>query len=117
MKATRPERGDAGYQDRVKAQTLAWAQGRPYHNSVDDECAPDFSCCNPGMFERDEAKRWQHYRDFHGELHLLSRAEGENGGDGGRERSSSQRSNGGASAPRGAQTRQHGDVDDSDIPF
>jgi hypothetical protein len=46
------------------AQTLAWAQGRPYHNPVDDECCPDFSCCHPDLFERDDVKRWRYYRDM-----------------------------------------------------
>lgn len=50
------------YLARVKAQTFAWAQGRPYHNRVDDECCPDFSCCNPELFETDPDKRWAKYR-------------------------------------------------------
>lgn len=57
---------DQRYKERVKAQTLAWAQGRPYHNIIDNECFPDFSCCMPDLFEPDEAKRWQHYHDLHG---------------------------------------------------
>lgn len=52
------------YQERVKAQTQAWAEGRPYHNKIDNECCPDFSCCEPALFENDEAKRWEHYRHF-----------------------------------------------------
>ena len=55
------------YLERVRAQTLAWAQGRPYHNRIDDECCPDFSCCDAKLFETDEAKRWATYRDEHGE--------------------------------------------------
>ena len=54
------------YKERVKAQTLKWAQGCPYHNRIDDECCPDFSCCVPDMFEKDEVKRWEHYRKEHG---------------------------------------------------
>lgn len=54
------------YKERVKAQTLKWAQGVPYHNRIDDECCPDFSCCQPDMFEQDEAKRWEYYRKHHG---------------------------------------------------
>lgn len=57
------------YEDRVKAQTLAWAQGRPYHNRVDDECCPDFSCCDPTLFTADEAKRWEIYHQEHGGRH------------------------------------------------
>jgi hypothetical protein len=51
------------YQERVKAQTFQWARGFPYHNRIDDECCPDFSCCKPEMFEADAAKRWEHYRN------------------------------------------------------
>lgn len=54
------------YRERVRVQTLAWAQGRSYHNRIDDECCPDFSCCVPNLFEADEAKRWQRYHDKHG---------------------------------------------------
>lgn len=62
-----------GYQERVRVQTLSWAMGRPYHNTIDDECCPDFSCCQPELFERDQAKRWQHYSD---ELMAASRVLG-----------------------------------------
>jgi len=40
--------------------------GNPYHNNIDDECCPDFSCCVPDMFEKDEAKRWQQYHKQYG---------------------------------------------------
>lgn len=56
------------YQERVRVQTFAWAEGRPYHNRVDDECCPDFSCCHPDLMEPDQAKRWQHYHQQHGRL-------------------------------------------------
>jgi len=55
------------YKERVKAQTLKWAMGQPYHNNIDDECCPDFSCCQPDLFEQDQAKRWQYYHDHHGQ--------------------------------------------------
>lgn len=58
----------ASYQQRGKAQCLAWAQGRPFHEPVNDECTPDFSCCFPDMFECSEVKRWQHYREKYGEI-------------------------------------------------
>lgn len=58
-----------GYRDRVRAQTLAWAEGRPYHNRLDDECCPDFSCCNPDLFEPDQDKRWAEYQGQHGGQH------------------------------------------------
>jgi hypothetical protein len=56
----------AGYQERVRVQTLRWAMGDPYHNSVDNECCPDFSCCHPDMFEKDTLKRWRLYHENHG---------------------------------------------------
>jgi len=55
-----------GYQERVRSQTLSWAMGNPYHNNIDDECCPDFSCCEPDLFEKDQEKRWQHYHRKHG---------------------------------------------------
>lgn len=60
---------DHSYKDRVKQQTLAWAMGKPYHNSIDDECCPDFSCCKPDLFEQDAEKRWQYYHSQHGNKH------------------------------------------------
>lgn len=43
---------------------MLWANGLPQHNSVDDECCPDFSCCFPGMYEEDSSRR----RDYHSKL-------------------------------------------------
>ncbi len=60
---------EARYQERVRSQTLAWALGRPFHNRIDDECCPDFSCCIPDMFEKDDEKRWAHYHERHGAKH------------------------------------------------
>jgi hypothetical protein len=57
---------ERAYRERTKEQTLAWAQGRPYHNHIDNECCPDFSCCDAKLFERDEAKRWALYHEEHG---------------------------------------------------
>lgn len=56
----------AAYHERTRVQCLTWAQGRPYHNSVDNECCPDFSCCYPNMFETDEAERWRQYKKKYG---------------------------------------------------
>ncbi len=47
----------AAYLHRVRKQTLAWINGRPYHDPVTDECCPDFSCCAPSLFTRDTEKR------------------------------------------------------------
>lgn len=54
------------YRDRVRSQTLSWAMGNPYHNKVDGECCPDFSCCHPDLFEKDADKRWAQYKREHG---------------------------------------------------
>ena len=58
--------GSDAYYERVRVQTFAWAEGRPYHNRIDDECCPDFSCCQPELFEADEAERWRQYHERHG---------------------------------------------------
>ena len=33
------------YKERLDQQTLDWVNGKPTHNTIDDECCPDFSCC------------------------------------------------------------------------
>jgi hypothetical protein len=30
-------------------QLTEWVKGNPFHNDVDDECCPDFSCCRPEL--------------------------------------------------------------------
>lgn len=45
------------YQQRALDQMDAWVNGRSEHNTVDDECCPDFSCCHPTCFEPDREKR------------------------------------------------------------
>lgn len=47
-------------------QMVKWAMGEPYHNRIDDECCPDFSCCRPDMFTKDEVERWDVYRKRYG---------------------------------------------------
>lgn len=58
---------DRGYYERAKAQMLYWAAGNSYHNNIDDECCPDFSCCVPELYERDEKVRWERFRDEYGD--------------------------------------------------
>lgn len=36
----------SGYKERCEAQMVAWVAGDFEHNTVDDECCPDFSCCS-----------------------------------------------------------------------
>ncbi len=52
----------AAYRERGRIQCLSWAKGEPYHNRIDNECCPDFSCCVPDLFEQDQVKRWETYR-------------------------------------------------------
>lgn len=37
------------YKKRLDQQTISWINGKPYHNKIDNECTPDFSCCNPSL--------------------------------------------------------------------
>lgn len=37
------------YKLRRNAQTVKWVHGTAEHNTVDNECTPDFSCCNPTL--------------------------------------------------------------------
>lgn len=53
------------YKARVKAQDFAWANGKPYHDKIIDECCSDFSCCMPSMFETDATKRWEYWRNHY----------------------------------------------------
>jgi hypothetical protein len=55
------------YREFGRLQCLAWAQGRPYHDRITDECTPDFSCCQPSLLEKDEAKRWAYYHEHYGQ--------------------------------------------------
>ena len=40
----------------INHQTKRWAEGTPLHNTVRDECCPDFSCCNGGKMMPIEAR-------------------------------------------------------------
>ena len=56
----------AAYKERARCQCLSWAMGYPYHNKIDDECTPDFSCCDPTLYENDDTKRWASYHKQYG---------------------------------------------------
>ena len=60
-KPDRPE-----YRERVRVQCLNGALAKPVHTRIADECCPDFSCCRPDMFEKDQVKRWEYYHREHG---------------------------------------------------
>jgi hypothetical protein len=53
----------SGYKERARVQMLTWAMGRSYHEPVNDECCPDFSCCFPSLFDADSNERWRQYRE------------------------------------------------------
>ena len=57
MRSVSLKRNKPEYLRRVRAQTLAWINGRPYHEPVTNECCPDFSCCVPELFTADEQQR------------------------------------------------------------
>ena len=37
------------YRDRRRQQTIDWCNNVVYHNKTDNECTPDFGCCNPTL--------------------------------------------------------------------
>lgn len=45
------------YKERTLEVSSLWVRGVSVHNDVDDECCPDFSCCYPETFTKDELKR------------------------------------------------------------
>lgn len=45
------------YQQRALEHAEAWVDGRVYHDHINDECCPDFSCCYPELYEQDRLKR------------------------------------------------------------
>ena len=56
----------AQYAERTRVQCLEWAAGNPYHNRIDDECCPDFSCCEKHLFNTDIQDRWRIYHKKYG---------------------------------------------------
>lgn len=57
-----------GYKIRTSINEMLWMFGYSYHNNVDNECCPDFSCCIGGiktkflkrvkMFVKDMVRIW-----------------------------------------------------------
>lgn len=39
------------YQERCQFQLTEWVKGNSIHNTVDNECCPDFSCCRPDTLQ------------------------------------------------------------------
>ncbi len=42
--------------ERCEHQLNEWVKGNPVHNKTDDECCPDFSCCNPQALQPKEIR-------------------------------------------------------------
>lgn len=47
----------AAYHARALEQAEQWVNGLSRHNMIDDECCPDFSCCEPSLFTKDRGER------------------------------------------------------------
>jgi len=45
------------YIGRMQEQLEEWVDGNPIHNQVEDECTPDFSCCNPDLLQSPEERK------------------------------------------------------------
>jgi len=58
------------YQKRALKQSEDWVNGKSTHNTVDDECCPDFSCCMPHLFERNRLVRLEHHNIYRERLGL-----------------------------------------------
>lgn len=54
----------SAYLGRAHRQAARWVLGTRDHNSIDNECCPDFSCCMPDLFETDQAKRLAVLNEF-----------------------------------------------------
>lgn len=44
------------YKERCSNQLEEWVKGNPIHNIQDNECCPDFSCCNPEFIQPKEIR-------------------------------------------------------------
>ena len=67
----------AGYLDRLRQQTSEWLNGNPQHNKVDDECCPDFSCCQPDLLAPKEVREIFYNAEKTGNQKLIDRMLGE----------------------------------------
>ena len=50
-------RSAGGYRDRTSLIVRWWAFGTSVHNSIDNECCPDFSSCIPDLYTESEIER------------------------------------------------------------
>lgn len=52
------------YRTRTLQHSLLWLNGIVRHNTVDDECVIDFSCCVPELFTGDKKKRQRKHAEL-----------------------------------------------------
>lgn len=52
-------------------QLAAWLEGAPEHNTEDDECCPDFSCCRPKLLAPEHERRAYVEADEEGRMKFL----------------------------------------------
>lgn len=45
------------YEERIAYQIEEWVKGNSIHNTVEDECCPDFSCCNKDMLADEKVRK------------------------------------------------------------
>ena len=45
------------YKERCNNQLEEWVKGNPIHNTKDEECCPDFSCCTPQCLQPLEIRK------------------------------------------------------------
>ena len=45
------------YKERCNFQLDEWVKGNPIHNDIDNECCPDFSCCQPDFLQPEEIRK------------------------------------------------------------
>ena len=62
---------------RIKYQLDQWVKGQYLHNYVDDECCPDFACCNETMRTPEEMRKtykaaWEQGKDEITDAMLMS---------------------------------------------
>jgi hypothetical protein len=51
------------YKQRCYDQLIKWVNGKPTHNVVEDECCPDFSCCQSHLLLA-QVKRLEYLKAF-----------------------------------------------------
>lgn len=51
------------YEERFGYQLEEWVKGNPIHNDIDNECCPDFSCCDRSLLMKEKDRII--YRNFH----------------------------------------------------